>query len=175
MHNVNLDAVEESAARAGSEPEALRQHVELAGDWQTQEGAAQFRASIPYPLGEIEFSADFPPPLGGTGSAPSPLAYCFWGGLACYAMTFATEAARAGVELKALHGTVETDVDLTRSLGVGDNPPVEEIRWTLEVEADAPAEVIDRLKRQADERCPGVYCIRNPIALETRVAMGGFA
>ena len=24
--------------------------------------------------------------MGGTGSAPNPLAYCFWGGMACYAL-----------------------------------------------------------------------------------------
>jgi len=169
MRNLNIDAVEQSAAKARQEPEALRQHVELKGEWQTGEGEPQFRATIPYPQGEVEFTADFPPPLGGSGAAPSPLAYCFWGGLACYAMTFATEAAREGVELSALHGTVEADVDLTRSLGVSDTPRVSEIRWTLQVDTDAPAETIERLKRQADERCPAAYCIRNPIELHTEL------
>ena len=56
---------------------------------------------------------------GGTGSAPNPLAYCFWGGLACYAMTFATEAAREGVELRALRGVITTAVDQSRALGLG--------------------------------------------------------
>lgn len=169
MRNLNLAAVEQSAAQARDQPGALRQHVELAGDWQTSEGEPQFRATIPYPQGEVVFTADFPPPLGGTGAAPSPLAYCFWGGLACYAMTFATEAAREGVELTALHGRVEADVDPARSLGVGSDPPVDRIRWTLEVEAEASAETIERLERQANERCPGAYCIRNPIELETAV------
>ncbi len=169
MRNLNLDAVEQSAAKARNEPGALRQHVELTGDWQTSEGEPQFRATIPYPQGHVEFTADFPPPLGGSGAAPSPLAYCFWGGLACYAMTFATEAARAGIEVRALHGTVEADVDMGRALGAGENPPVEEIRWTLQVESDAPSETIEKLKQLADERCPGAYCIRNPIELVTEV------
>ena len=63
-----------------------------------------------------------------TGSAPNPLAYCFWNGLARSAMTFAQEAARRGVELRALHARVETDVDQSRALGVSDrSPPVERI------------------------------------------------
>lgn len=170
MQNLNLDAVEQSAAKARQEPGALRQQVELSGEWQTREGAPQFQATIPYPRGEFEFSADFPPPLGGSGAAPSPLAYCFWGGLACYAMTFATEAARAGIDIRALHGTVEADVDLRRSLGASDNPPVEQIRWRLQVDTDANPDTLARLKRLADDRCPGAYCIRNPIELVTTVA-----
>ncbi len=169
MHNLNLDAIEQSAVKAQREPDSLRQHVELAGDWQNDQGQPQFRAMIPYPQGSVEFTADFPPPLGGSGAAPSPLAYCFWGGLACYAMTFATEAARAGVDVRALHGTVEADVDMSRSLGTSNNPPVEEIRWTLEVASDASAETIEQLKRLADDRCPGAYCIRNPINLVTEL------
>jgi len=54
------------------------------------------------------FVADFPPSMGGTGSAPNPLTYCFWGGMA---------------------------------------------------------------KRLADEQCPGVYCLRNPVELTTRLEM----
>ena len=169
MQNLNIDAVEQTAAIARQEPGSLRQHVELSGDWQHKHGQPQFRATIPYPQGEVEFTADFPPPLGGSGAAPSPLAYCFWGGLACYAMTFATEAAREGIEVRALRGSVEADVDLARSLGVTEDPPVEEIRWTLHVDSDAPAETIVRLKHLADARCPGAYCIRNPINLVTEV------
>jgi len=73
MRNLNIDAVEQSAAKARQEPEALRQHVELKGEWQTGEGEPQFRATIPYPQGEVEFTADFPPPLGGSGEQPRPL------------------------------------------------------------------------------------------------------
>ena len=85
MHNV--DALEQTIVKARSHPEALKQHVEFGGEWQTG-GGPQFVASIPVPNGEpVIFQADFPPPMGGTGSAPNPLAYCFWGGMACYAMT----------------------------------------------------------------------------------------
>lgn len=170
MHNVNVEAVEQTAAQAKADPSTVVQHVAFEGEWQSSQGAPQFRAAIPVPNGEpVVFEADFPPPLGGTGSAPNPLAYCFWGGLACYAMTYAQEAARRGVELRGLRARVEADVDLSRALGVTDNPPVSRIDWRLEVDADAPAGLLDELKQLSDEHCPGAYCIRNAIDLHVTV------
>ena len=169
MHNVNVAAVEETAATAELEPEVALQAVRLSGEWAADEGVPQFRGTLPYPQGEVEFVCDFPPQMGGHGAAPNPLAYCFWGGLACYAMTYATEAAREGVELRELRATIETEVDQSRALGVSDRPPVEQLVWTLEVEADADQSTLARLKERADERCPGVYCVRNPVSLETRL------
>lgn len=173
MHNVNVEAVEATAAKAASDPAAVINPIKFEGVFQTRDGAPQFRGTIPFPGGETIFEADFPPPMGGTGSAPNPLAYCFWGGLACYAMTYAQEAARQGVELRALRARVTTDVDLSRALGVTENPPVDRIDWSLEVDADAGSDKLDELKRFADERCPGAYCIRNPIELHTSVTVVG--
>jgi uncharacterized OsmC-like protein len=169
MHNVNVDALDATISKARSDPAALKQQVSFDGEWQTG-GGPQFVASIPVPNGEpITFEADFPPPMGGTGSAPNPLAYCFWGGMACYAMTYAQEAAKHGVELRSLRARTEAEVDMTRALGVTDNPPVQRIDWYLDVDADAPREKLDELKRLADEQCPGVYCVRNPVELATHL------
>lgn len=169
MHNVNVGALQETVAKAEGDPSTVRKPVEFDGDWQTREGAAQFRATIGFPQGETVFEADFPPPMGGTGAAPSPLAYCLWGGLACYAMTFAQEAALQGVRLRALRGRLATEVDHSRALGVTDNPPVEQIDWYLEAECDASPETLERIKRLADEHCPGVWCVRNPVPLGTHL------
>ncbi|HVP02801.1 MAG TPA: OsmC family protein [Solirubrobacteraceae bacterium] len=173
MHNVNVAALEQTVARAAEDPASVLQPVAFDGEWQTAEGAPQFRTSFPLPGGrDVIFEADFPPPMGGTGSAPNPLAYCFWGGLACYAMTYAQEAAREGVELRALRARVEAQVDMTRALGVSDNPPVERIDWYLDVDADVEPERLDAIKAIADDRCPGVFCIRNPIDLHTHLEAG---
>lgn len=169
MHNVKVEAIKDTIEKGRTDPGALRQPVNLSGEWQVEEGQPQFRGVITYPKGEVEFDCDFPPPLGGNGTAPNPLAYCFWGGLACYALTFATEAALRGIELKALRGRVTTEVDQTRTLGLSDRPPVEKITWELEVDPATPADAIQQIKAEADARCPGVYCIRNPINLETRL------
>jgi uncharacterized OsmC-like protein len=172
MHNVNVQAIEQTAAKAAADPLAVVQQVAFDGEWQTTPGAAQFRTEIPLPNGgTVAFEADFPPSMGGTGSAPNPLAYCFWGGLACYAMSYAQEAAREGVELRSLHARVEAQVDMSRALGVSENPPVERIDWHLDVDADAAPERLAAIKQLADDRCPGAYCIRNPIDLHTHVAV----
>ena len=170
MHNVNTGAVEQTIEMGEQDPAALVQKVNFSGEWQTAGGAPQFRTEIPLPSGDsIPFEADYPPHMGGTGSAPNPLAYCFWGGIACFAMTYAQEAAMRGVELKSLRARVETDVDMSRALGVSDRPPVEGIDWYLEVESDAADEVLEQIKADSDERCPGAYCISNPIELRTHL------
>jgi uncharacterized OsmC-like protein len=175
MHNVDLEKIAQTVEAGRRDPDAVKQPVDLAGEWNSAGDGPQFRGSIPYPTGEVAFTCDFPPALGGAGSAPNPLAYCLWGGLACYAMTFATEAAREGVELRGLHGRITTVVDLARALGLSEQPPVDQITWALEVDADVSAETVDRIKTLADQRCPGVYCIQNPIPLETRASISGVA
>jgi uncharacterized OsmC-like protein len=172
MHNVNTDAIRQTAATAASDPAAVQQVVRFDGAWQTREGAPQFVTEIPLPDGSsVSFAADFPPPMGGRGQAPNPLAYCFWGGLACYAMSYAQEAALAGVELRSLRAVVTTDFNMAYALGVGEAPPVERLDWELIVEADAPAERLDELKAAADAHCPGAYCIRSPIDLRTSLTV----
>lgn len=170
MHNVDTDALQQTIAKAEADPSALTQQVKFDGEWQTG-GGPQFVAQIPVPNGDpMTFQADFPPPMGGTGSAPNPLAYCFWGGMACYAMTYAQEAAKQGVEIRGLKARAEAEVDMTRALGVTDNPPVERIDWHLDVDSDAPREQLEEIKRLADEQCPGVFCVRNPVELGLHLA-----
>ncbi len=169
MHNVNVDALTKTITQGESDPSSLVQEVSFDGEWRSEQGP-QFTTTIPVPNGEpFIFEADFPPPMGGTGSAPNPLAYCFWGGLACYAMTFAQEAALRGVALRGLRAHATAEVDMSRALGVSDNPPVERIDWTLDVDADADATTLDAIKATADEHCPGVYCLRNPVELRTQL------
>ncbi len=170
MHNVNVEAIEATAAQAAADPATGLQPVALTGQWNVEPGATQFTTEIPLPAGgSVSFAADFPPPMGGSGAAPSPLAYCFWGGLACYAMTFAQEAAREGIELRALRGRVAAELDMARALGVGDQVPLEQIDWTLEVDCDADDQEVERLREIADARCPGVWCLRNALVVNTAV------
>lgn len=170
--NVDLEGIARTRAAIGEDPARAKNAVDLGGEWDVNGDAVQFRGTIPFPAGEVEFACDFPPPLGGGGRAPNPLAYCLWGGIACYAMTFATEAADAGVVLRRLSARVTATIDVRRPLGLADVPPVEGLTWTLDVDADASPERIEELRRSADAHCPGHYCITNPMPLETRVTTG---
>lgn len=173
MHNVDVESLNRTIDDARKDPSSAVQPVAFDGEWNSGEGP-QFRTMIPVPASDpIPLEADFPPPMGGTGSAPNPLAYCFWGGLACYAMTYAQEAARQGIELNSLRARAEARVDQSRALGVTDNPPVERIEWRLDVSADASPERLEEIKQTADERCPGVYCVRNPVDLQTELVADG--
>ncbi len=87
-----------------------------------------------------------PPPMGGGGAAP--LAHRFSGGPARDAMTYAQQAVRRGVELRAVGARTEAEVDMTRTLGVSDRPPVEHIGWHRQVDADAPRDQREDHQRQ---------------------------
>ena len=78
----------------------------------------------------------------------------------------------------ALAGTL--DIDLTSEpLGIGTDgepvmladiwPPLEEINWTLEVDCDADDAAVEGLRQIADARCPGAWCLRNPLQVNTAV------
>jgi uncharacterized OsmC-like protein len=85
--------------------------------------------------------------------------------------TFAAVAAMEGVTLKKLIVAAENKVDLSRSVGLSNNPIVEQVEITVTVQADAPKEKLAEIERLAHERCPGVYCLTNPIPLRTQLVV----
>ena len=74
MHNVNLTKLEQTIDKARNDPQAMRQPVNLDGQWQTEHGAPQFRGTISYPSGEVEFACDFPPPMISPSHFHAPIA-----------------------------------------------------------------------------------------------------
>lgn len=167
VHNVRLGQIEETISSAKEDPAAARLEVNLYGAWRTDDQETQFSGPVSFPKGEVTFEADFPPFLGGDGRAPTPLAYCFYGAMCCYGATFATQAAMAGVELRSLAVTLSLAVDFRAALGLGDFPPMEEFRFDVEVDTDASPEQVDEVKRLADERCPAIWAMSNPVAYQT--------
>ena len=113
--------------------------------------------------------------MGGRGLAPDPIQYCLYGMAACYAGTFVSVATLEGVALQSLRVAAENRVDLTRTLGLSSNPIVEGVHVTLTVATDAPPEKLDQIEALARDRCPGVYCLVNPIQLTTSLVTDGVA
>jgi uncharacterized OsmC-like protein len=167
MHNVRLDQIEETKGAAAHDPSAARLDVMLNGEWRTHDALSQFGGVVKFPRGEVLFEADFPSFLGGEGRAPTPLAYCFYGAMCCYGATFATQAAMAGIHLQSLRIALSLTVDFHAALGLGDIPPLSPFEFHVEVETDASDEDVQLVKKLADERCPAIWAMQNPVAYAT--------
>jgi uncharacterized OsmC-like protein len=170
INNVNVEAMARFAAQVVQDPGAAKKLKSVTGQWNFAEGEPQFRAEVEYPGGARAVETDFAPFMGGEGLRPDPVSYCMYGFASCFAGTFVAIAAAEGVTLEELEVTVENQVDLSRAMGVADHPVTQGMNATLTVKSDAPAEVLEEIRRLAEERCPGVYCITNPIPFDSRLA-----
>jgi len=167
MHNVRVDQIEETRSKAKEDPKAAMLDVAIEGEWHSNESEAQFAGPLKFVEGETTLEADFPPFLGGAGRAPTPLGYCFYGAMCCYASTFATQAAMAGVELKSLRVRLNLSVDFRNSLGLGDFVPFGPFDFQVEVDTDEDAQAVQKVKQLADERCPAMWAMQNKVDFKT--------
>lgn len=172
MHNVRVDSALATAQRARTDPAAAQLKADLTGEWRSDEAKAQFGGTVKYPKGETVFEADFPAFLSGDGRAPSPLVYCFFGALSCYASTYAMQAALAGVAIRGLRARLRLTVDFRTALGVEEVAPFDRFAFELDVDTDASEADLARVKKLAQERCPAIWAMDNkvPYAIEVRKA-----
>ena len=143
----------------------------IEGEWNVGEGP-QFSASIEFENGKVKLIADQPTFLGGGGQQPGPMIYCLYGSASCYAATFATLAAMDGINLKKLKVTAESYIDFSKVFGLSDNPIAEKVKFVLHVESSASKDKLKELEETAKNRCPAVYCLTNPIKLDTTLEIG---
>jgi len=169
MHNVRVERIQATREAAAQDPTAAQMEVSLTGEWQVDEALPQFIGPVKFAQGEVAFEADFPPFLGGDGRAPSPLMYCFYGAMCCYAVTFATQAAIEGMELRTLSIGLQLSVDFRPALGMGNQPPISPFAFEVSVETDASDAEVQRIKQLADERCPAIWAMSNPVPHSTTV------
>jgi uncharacterized OsmC-like protein len=165
LNNVDVDGIERFADGIRRDPSGARRTQVIEGEWLLEEGGAQFRSTVRYEGGETVFLSDNPTFMGGGGSLPGPMHYCFYGLASCYTGIFASAASLLGIRLSRLSARVEADVDFSRVFGTGDDPIMEEVRVKLAVESDAPEEKIREAEEMALRRCPVVYTLRNPVRL----------
>ncbi len=169
INNVNLE-------KAGAFIEEVKQDKNKAlkvkkveGTWNFKDGKTQFTAVLEHPQGSTIIEADGPPFLGGSGIKPDPVQYCLFGLAACFAQTFASIAAEKGIKLNELKVSVENKVNLSKALGLNDEPIVENVKLQVSASGEG-GENLDEVKRLAEERCPGVYCLTNPIKLDVELS-----
>lgn len=168
INNVDVLRLEETVEALRNDLSKAKKTNRIEGEWNMGDGA-QFSATVEFEGGKINLLADQPTFLGGSGQQPGPMIYCLYGSASCYAATFATIAAMEGINLSKLRVTAESYVDFSKPLGLSDNPIAEKVKFVLHVESDASKEKLIELEELAKKRCPAVYCLTNPIELETEL------
>ena len=168
-NNVNVSVLEQIAGEAKTDKSKVKRTQKIEGEWLLEKGGPQFRAEVSFEGGKIVFESDQPKNLGGGGSRPGPLHYCFIGLVSCYTATFAAMAAMMGIELKMLTAKLEGNLNFSRVFGLSNEPVMEEIRIVLQVKADAPREKLEELEKLAYERCPAVFALTEKVRLNTAI------
>ncbi|MHB1687890.1 MAG: OsmC family protein [Ignavibacteriaceae bacterium] len=165
INNVNLESVKSFQEKIQKDQSAAKKTQGIEGEWILEEGNTQFLSRIKFEGGETEFKVDNPTFMGGNGSLPGPMHYCFYGLASCYTGTFATMAAMLGIKLKKLTAKVEADVNFSKVFGINDDPIMEEVRVKLTVVSDESEEKIKQVEELALQRCPVVFTLKNPVKL----------
>lgn len=172
VNNVDVGKIQATVAEVKKDLSKAKRVNKVEGEWNPGEKGSQFRAIVQFEGGKATLEADQPSFLGGGGTQPGPMIYCLYGSASCYAATFATMAAMEGIKIRKLRIVAESSIDFSRVFALSNNPIAEKVKFTLFVESDAPEAKIREIEELSKERCPAVYCLTNPIPLETDIKIG---
>lgn len=167
--NIDLDKLNMTIKEIENNPSKAKRIIKVEGDWILNEKEPQFRADIATESGTFSLEADQPSFLGGKGSRLGPMHYCVFGLAACYLATFVTLSAMQGVTLKKAKVMAESHMDLSRTLGLSNNPIIAKVKFRIIVDSSVDERKIQELSKLAEERCPAVYCLSNPIQFSSEI------
>ncbi len=168
LNNINLTKSSAFVEEVKKHKSKAKKVKKIEGSWNFMENKPQFALTLEHANGTTVIEADAPHFMGGSGIKPDPVQYCLFGLAACFAQTFASISAEKGIELKKLKVSAENKVNLSRALGLSDEPNVERVKLLVEV-SDVDKDKIKEIEQLAKERCPGVYCLTNPIKLDIEI------
>jgi uncharacterized OsmC-like protein len=105
--------------------------------------------------GRWSLTADMPPQIGGSGSAPTPgvLGRAALG--SCLAIGYMLHAAKLGVPITSIDIEVQADYDDGALLGVSESVPgYSEVRYVVTVESPASKGDVERVIEEGDAHSP---------------------
>ncbi len=173
INNINLEKAGAFVEEVKKDKSKAFKIKRVEGSWNFEDGKVQFSSTVEHASGTTAVESDGPLFLGGSGIKPDPVQYCLFGLAACYAQTFASMAAEKGIPLTKLKVAAVNRVNLSKPLGLSNEPVVEGVK--LYVDASAKSESnLDEIKKLAEQRCPGVYCLTNPIKLDIELHVENF-
>ncbi|MCC6776545.1 MAG: OsmC family protein [Hyphomicrobiales bacterium] len=119
-----------------------------------------------------KFVISEPVHVGGQNCAPTPLEFLLSGAVGCYAAVFAFYAAKLGVAYDSFEAVARTDFDV-RGHMMPDAPTsaFQKVTIAIDVVSDAPVERLREVERLAFEGCPGINTLRQPVPVETSLAV----
>ena len=168
MNNVNQAEMTKFVAALSKDPSLGKKNKRVTGSWSFSEGTPQFSAPLEFPKGKATVNVELPPFAGGWGTSPDPIQVCLSGLAACFAVTLAAVATSEGVKLTKLQVTAENWMDLRKQMGISKDNIIERVKFTIDA-AGAPRDVLQRLVKTAEERCPGTECVTRAIPLTTEL------
>src|SRR5215467_4990608 len=119
-----------------------------------------------------KFVISEPVHVGGQNCAPTPLEFLLSGAVGCYAAVFAFYAAKLGVTYDSFEAVARTDFDARGHMIPGaPKPGFQKVSIAIRVTSDAPAEALREVERLALEGCPGISTLREPVPVETALAV----
>ena len=166
LNNINLEKAGAFVEEVKKDKSKALKVKRVEGIWNLEDGKVQFTSTLEHASGTTVVEADGPPFMGGSGIKPDPVQYCLFGLAACFAQTFASIAAEKGIKLDKLKVAAENKVNLSKALGLSNEPIVERVKLSVEVSSEVDKSKLKELEKLAKERCPGVYCLTNPIKLD---------
>ena len=166
MNNINLEGMKSFAEEVKQDLAKSKRTKKVECSWNFDERKPQMTSKLQHPKGETTVHSDLAPFMGGTGSAPDPIQYCLFGLACCFAGTFMSTATTMGIKVENLKISAENSLDFSKTIGLTKNPITEKVKMVVEVKSGATQEQLKDLEKLSRERCPGVYCLVNPIPLE---------
>lgn len=164
LNNIDLEKINRTISEAKSNKEALRRKTKLSGEWVLDSSKDfQFITVLEYENGKQILEIDSPSWLGGKGKRPGPIQYCLAGLTSCFLATIATIASMKGIKLAKLKSDTECSLNFSKTLDLGDEPIIEEVNFAIEIEADVDRKDLEELIKEALEKCPAIYSLRNII------------
>lgn len=166
LNNINLDKSKAFVEEVKKDKSKALKVKRVEGNWNLEDGKVQFISTLEHANGITIVEADGPPFMGGSGIKPDPMQYCLFGLAACFVQTYASIAAEKDIELKKLKVAAENKVNLSKVLGLSNEPIVEKVKLSVEVSSEVEKGRLKEIEELAKQRCPGVYCLTNPIKLD---------
>ncbi|MFZ8832648.1 MAG: OsmC family protein, partial [Candidatus Caldipriscus sp.] len=80
-----------------------------------------------------------------------------------------TIATMKGVKIDSLKVKGYSKVNMKSVLEIEEGPVVEEVGITLEVISPAPMEVLEEIKKLADQKCPAAYTVSHAVPFRSKI------